>query len=461
LPARSILACFSGTAVSGECEGRTVLFEKISGRLSDTFRKLTGRGVISEDNIAEALREIRRALLEADVSFQVAKDFVKDVGEKARGEAVLRSLSPGQQVVKIVHDELVELLGHERSEPDLSGRPPLVYLLMGLQGSGKTTTAARLAKWLSGRRGKSVMLAACDLQRPAAIDQLEILAETAGAEFYADRGAGDPVTVLEGALELSKKRFVDVLIADTAGRLHVDDGMMEELERIRDAAEATEILLVLDGLSGQDAVNVAREFGERIGFTGAVLTKMDGDSRGGAALSFRAVTGRPVKFVGTGEGVDGLEPFDPERIAGRLLGMGDVLGLVEKAQTAYNQDEAVRLEKKLRTDAFTLEDFLVELRRVQKMGSLTEIFDMLPGKMKPAGAEVDPSDLKRMEAIISSMTPAERLRPEIINGSRRKRIARGSGSRVSDVNRLLSEFRTMKTLMKRIRSGKGIAGLFR
>ncbi len=446
---------------AGIMERRTVLFEKISGRLSDTFRNLTGRGVLTESNIRDALREIRRALLEADVHFQVARDFIRRVDEKARGEAVLRSLTPGQQIVKIVHDELVELLGHELVEPALSGKTPLVYLLIGLQGSGKTTTAARLAKWLGTKKGKTVLLAACDLRRPAAIDQLEILAETAGVDFYASRTADDPVIVLEEALEVSRKRFTDVVIADTAGRLHVDDELMGELERLRDAADAAEILLVLDGLSGQDAVNVAQEFGERIGFTGAVLTKMDGDSRGGAALSFRAVTGKPVKFIGIGEGVDGLETFDPERIAGRLLGMGDVLGLVEKAQTAYNQDEAVRLEKKFRTDSFTLEDFLGELRRVQKMGSLTEILDMLPGRIKPARADVDPSELKRMEAIISSMTRAERLRPEIIKGSRRKRIARGSGTTVNDVNRLLSEFRTMKTFMKRIRSGKGLANLFR
>jgi signal recognition particle subunit SRP54 len=455
------LLASTGRAVRGSQGEETVLFEKISGRLSDTFRSLTGRGVLTEGNIRDALREIRRALLEADVNFRVSRDFIRRVDEKARGEAVLCSITPGQQVVKIVHDELVELLGHELAEPELSGKSPLVYLLIGLQGSGKTTTAARLARWLGTRRGKNVLLAACDLQRPAAIDQLEILAEAAGADFYANRTASDPVIVLEEALDASLKRFTDVVIVDTAGRLHVDDDLMRELERLRDAADAAEILLVLDGLSGQDAVNVAQEFSKRIGFTGAVLTKMDGDSRGGAALSFRAVTGKPIKFVGIGEGVDGLEAFDPERIAGRLLGMGDVLGLVEKAQTAYNQDEAVRLEKKLRTDSFTLEDFLGELRRVRKLGSLNEILDMLPGRMKPAEADVDPSDLKRMEAIISSMTPTERLRPEIINGSRRKRIARGSGARVNDVNRLLSEFRTMKTLMKRIRSGKGLANLFR
>ena len=264
----------------GAGKGSAALFEKISGRLAETFRKLTGRGVITEENVREALREIRRALLEADVSFQVAKDFVRDVGGKATGEKVLRSLTPGQQVVKIVHDELVELLGHSQVEPDLSGKPPLVYLLMGLQGSGKTTTAARLAKWLSERRGKRVLLAACDLQRPAAIDQLSILAESAGAEFFSDRDVSDPVAVLKGALAEAKSRFVDVVVADTAGRLHVDDELMTELQRLRDAADATEMLLVLDGLSGQDAVNVAREFGGRIGFTGAVLTKMDGDSRG-------------------------------------------------------------------------------------------------------------------------------------------------------------------------------------
>jgi len=437
------------------------LFEKLSARLTDTFRNLTGRGVLSESNLKDAMREIRRALLEADVNFQVARQFVSDVGEKASGEAVLKSLAPGQQVVKIVHDSLIELLGSTQAPPDLSGKPPIVYLLMGLQGSGKTTTAARLARWLSEYKGKSALLVACDLVRPAAIDQLEILANTAGSDFYCNRSTTDPVEVLEEAIEVAKRRFTDVVIVDTAGRLHIDDQLMGELQKLRDSVSATETLLVLDGLSGQDAVNVALQFKERIGFTGAVLTKMDGDSRGGAALSFRAVTGKPIRFIGTGEGVDGLVLFEPERMAGRILGMGDVLGLVEKAQTAYNQEEAVKLEKKLRTNTFTLEDFRRELKRVQKMGSLNEILDMLPGKLKPAGLDVDPSGLIRMEAIIDSMTSAERLKPDIVSGSRRKRIARGSGTTVRDVNRLLSEFRTMKTLMKRIRSGKGLASLIR
>ncbi len=439
------------------------MFDNLTDRLSEAFRKLTGRGVLTETDIKQAMRQVRRALLEADVNFRVAKQFVADVSEKAMGEKVLGSMAPGKQVIKIVNDEIVQLLGTERSPLQLSGKPPLVYLLIGLQGSGKTTTAARLAWWLSEKKGKRSLLAACDLQRPAAIDQLEKVADNAGAGFYGRRDTKDPAAVLKGAISEARLRSYDVVIADTAGRLHVDDDLMNELEDVSRVIDTSEILLVLDGLSGQDAVNVAMKFQERIGFTGSVITKMDGDSRGGAALSFRAVTGKPIKFIGTGESVDGIEPMDPERLAGRILGMGDVVGLVEKAQEAFDFKEAQKLEKKLVSNSFTLEDFAKELKRIRKIGSLTDLLGMLPRNMRPAGMNIDESQFTRMSAIIGSMTVREKRHPEIINGSRRRRIALGSGTRVNDVNRLLREFKTMKKMMKRMKSGNatGIPGLFR
>ena len=439
------------------------MFEDLTNRLSDAFRKLTGRGVLTESDVAQAMRQVRRALLEADVNFKVARQFVSDVSMKATGENVMRSLAPGKQVIKIVNDEIVELLGTERSSLQLSGKPPLVYLLIGLQGSGKTTTAARLAWWLAEKKSKRVLLAACDLQRPAAIDQLEKIAADAGAGFYCRRDSKDPVAVLKGAINEARLKSYDIVIADTAGRLHVDDDLMRELECVSRAAQASETLLVLDGLSGQDAVNVALEFQERIGFSGSIITKMDGDSRGGAALSFRAVTGKPIKFLGTGESVDGLEPMDPQRLAGRILGMGDVVGLVEKAQEAFDIKEAQKLEKKIISNSFTLEDFAAQLKRIRKMGSITDLLGMLPKNMRPSEMDIDESQFTRTSAIIGSMTIRERHHPEIISGSRRKRIAMGSGTKVSDVNRLLREFRSMKKMMKQIRPGKGIGipGIFR
>ena len=439
------------------------MFDTLTDRLSTAFRKLTGRGVLTESDVKQAMRQVRRALLEADVSFRVAKQFVEDVSVRATGEKVLKSIDPGKQVIKIVNDEIIRLLGRERSELQLSGKPPLVYLLIGLQGSGKTTTAARLAWWLSKNKGKRVLLAACDLQRPAAIDQLEKVADDADAGFFGRRDTKDPVKVLREAVAEARLHHYDIVIADTAGRLHVDDELMDELEKVHKAADPSETLLVLDGLSGQDAVNVAEEFQERIGYTGSVITKMDGDSRGGAALSFRAVTGKPIKFIGTGEKVDGLEPMDPGRLAGRILGMGDVVGLVEKAQDAFDMKEAEKLEKKLVSNTFTLEDFSRELKRISKMGSISDLLGMLPKNMKPSGMDIDESQFTKMSAILCSMTRKEKLHPEIINGSRRKRIAIGSGTKVSDVNRLLKEFRTMKKMMKRMKTGRGmsIPGLFR
>ena len=430
------------------------MFDRLADGLSDAFRKLTSRGVINESNIRDAMRLVRRALLEADVNFKVAKQFVNSVSEKALGENVLKSLSPGQQVIKVVNDELVKLLGSERTPLELSGKPPMVYLLVGLQGSGKTTTAGRLAYWLTEKKGKRSLLAACDLQRPAAIDQLEKIAKDSGAGFYARRDTKNPVEVLREAMHEARMNSYDIVIADTAGRLHVDDELMDELEEISAVANAAETILVLDGLSGQDAVNVAVEFQERIGFTGSVITKMDGDSRGGAALSFRAVTGKPIKFVGVGEGVSGLEPMDPTRMAGRILGMGDVVGLAEKAQSTWDIREAEKLEKKLISNSFTLEDFASELRRLKKMGSFSDLLDMLPKSMRPAGTNLDTSQFMKNEAIINSMTRKERFHPEIIDGNRRRRISQGSGTKVNDVNKLLREFRSMKKMMKQMKSGR-------
>ncbi len=430
------------------------MFDRLTDNLSDAFRKLTSRGVINESNIREAMRLVRRALLEADVNFKVAKQFVSTVSEKALGENILKSLSPGQQVIKVVNEELIELLGSERTSLEFSGKPPIVYLLIGLQGSGKTTTAGRLAYWLAEKKGRRSLLAACDLQRPAAIEQLEKIAKDSGAGFYARRDTKNPVEVLREAMHEARMNSYDIVIADTAGRLHVNDELMEELEEISKVANAAETLLVLDGLSGQDAVNVAVEFQERIGFTGSVITKMDGDSRGGAALSFRAVTGKPIKFIGVGESVNGLEPMDPTRMAGRILGMGDVVGLAEKAQSTWDIKEAEKLEKKLISNSFTLEDFAGELRRIRKIGSLGDLMAMLPKSMRPAGMNLDTSQFTKMEAIISSMTGKERTHPEIINGNRRRRISKGSGTKVNDVNRLLREFGSMKKMMKQMKSGR-------
>ncbi len=440
------------------------MFEALSDRLNEAFRRITSRGVITESDVRQAMRQVRRALLEADVNFKVVRDFVAGVNEKAVGEKVLRSIDPGKQVIKIVHDEMVNLLGGETVPLEQKGAAPLVYVLVGLQGSGKTTTAAKLARWLSDNRAKRVLLAACDLQRPGAVRQLETLASGAGAGFFGPGSAGgDPLEVLTGAVSEARLKSYDVVVADTAGRLHVDEELMQELERICTVAAPAETLLVLDGLSGQDAVSVAVEFKERIDLTGAVITKMDGDSRGGAALSLRAVTGLPIKFIGTGEKPDGLEPMDPRRLAGRILGMGDVVGLVEKAQKVFDMEEARKIERKLVSNSFTLEDFAGELKKLGKLGSLGDLLGMLPKGMMPKGVEVDESQFRKMLAIIDSMTVKEKLHPEIINGSRRKRIAMGSGTRVSDVNRLLREFNVMKKMMKRIKKGGsvGLRSLFR
>jgi len=437
------------------------VFEALTDRFQGIVRNLTGRGRLSADNIRESLRDVRRALLEADVNLAVAKEFVARVEARAVGEEVLKSLTPGQQVVGIVHDELVNLLG--RSSVTLAGSPhvPTVVLLAGLQGSGKTTFAGKLAVWLA-QKNKRVLLASADVYRPAAIDQLESLAGRGGVGFWRAGDGTAPAAIAEQALDQARKRGFDFLILDTAGRLHIDQELMSELRAVRSAVRPHQVLLVMDGMTGQEAVRVGAAFSEQIGVDGLVLTKMDGDARGGAALSLRHVTGKPIQFLGVGEKLDGLEVFHPSRLAGRILGMGDVMGLVEKARTAVSETDALRLAERMRKSEFTLEDFLDQLRQMKKLGSLDSILKMLPGVSKEMleQAKPDADKLKRYEAILLSMTPKERRIPRVIDGSRRRRIAAGSGTSVPEVNRLLREFEQARTLMKRMRKGpRGLAAL--
>ena len=430
------------------------MLEELSERLSGVFRKLLGRGRLSDQDVRDALREIRRVLLEADVNLDVARAFLKSVEERAVGADLLRSVTPGQQIVKIVHEELIRLLGGSGAAAmQFPSNRAAVVLLAGLQGSGKTTTAAKVARhWKE--RGKRVLLAALDLKRPAAIDQLEVLGRSISVPVHADRQAKDPVALAKASRARADREGFDLLIADTAGRLHVDEELMDEVARVQAALEPHDTLLVLDGMTGQDAVSVAEAFVKRLRVSGFILTKMDGDARGGAALSLRAVCGAPIRYMGVGEKLDGLEPFHADRLASRILGMGDVLTLVERAQERLDLGKAEALEKKLRKERFTLEDFLGQLQEMKKLGPLEEIVKMLPGVKLPAGAQVDERDLKRTEAIIQSMTREERERPAIINGSRRKRIARGSGTTVQDVNRLLRQFEQTQTMLKRLGGGR-------
>ena len=437
------------------------MFEALSDRLQGIVRKLTGQGRLSPDNIRETLREVRRALLEADVQVGVARDFIARVEARAVGEEVLKSLSPGQQVVGIVHDELVSLLGS--SPITLAGSPhlPTVVLLAGLQGSGKTTFAGKLARWLKAK-GKRVMLASGDVYRPAAIDQLARVAESGGAGFWRAPDGTAPKDIAAAALEQARVRGFDFLVFDTAGRLHVDEPMMSELETIERALGAHQVLLVVDGMTGQEAVRIGETFCSRIGVHGLVLTKMDGDARGGAALSLRQATGKPILFLGVGEKLDGLEVFDPSRVAGRILGMGDVVGLVEKARESVDEASAAALAERMRRSEFTLEDFLAQLRQMKKMGPIEDVLKMLPGVNRAALDQMRPDlgKLKRYEAILTSMTPRERRLPRVIDGSRRRRIAAGSGTAVSEVNLLLKEFEQARTLMKRLKKGpRGLAAL--
>jgi signal recognition particle subunit SRP54 len=437
------------------------VFEALSDRLQGVFKELTGQARLTPDNIRASLREVRRALLEADVQVGVAKDFVSRVEARAVGQDVLKSLTAGQQVVGIVRDELESLLGKTPVTLAGSQHLPTVVLLAGLQGSGKTTFAGKLAVWLK-QRSKRTLLASADVYRPAAIDQLERVAAQAGAGFWRAPDGTPPAGIAEAALGEARRRGFDFMVLDTAGRLHIDDALMTELQDLKRASRAHQVLLVVDGMTGQEAVRIGQTFAERVGVDGLVLTKMDGDARGGAALSLRQVTGKPILFLGVGEKLDGLETFQPDRLAGRILGMGDVLGLVERAQAAVSERDAVRLAERMRKSDFTLEDFLEQVQQMKKLGPLEEVMKMLPGMSQAALAEAKPDTarLKRYEAIMQSMTMKERRHPRLIDGSRRRRIAAGSGTTVTEVNRLLKDFDQARTLMKRLRHGpRGLAGL--
>jgi signal recognition particle subunit SRP54 len=433
------------------------MLEDLTGKLESTLRKLRGYGKLTEKNISESLKDIRRALLEADVNYKVVKDFIQAVQEKAIGENVLKSVTPGQTIIKIVNDELIKLLGTSTTHLKTAGIPPSIVMVTGLQGSGKTTFCAKLAHFLQSR-GRKPMLAALDVYRPAAIQQLRVLGESLKIPVY-DEGIGDPVKIGFNAIGEARRMLADTIILDTAGRLHVDEQMMNELVNIKNRVRPHEILFVADGMTGQDAVNTAQEFSNRLNYDGVVLTKMDGDTRGGAALSIRAVTGKPIKFIGTGEKVDAVEQFHPDRMASRILGMGDVVSFVEKAQDAYDTDKAEKLEERLRRNEFTLEDFKDQLQQIKKMGSLESLLGMIPGMGNQLkNANVDPKAFSRTEAIINSMTHQERNQPNILNGNRRKRIANGSGTRVQDVNQLIKQYEQMKKMIKQLK-GKSFKGL--
>jgi signal recognition particle subunit SRP54 len=437
------------------------VFENLTERFQGIVRQLSGQARLTPDNVRESLRDVRRALLEADVQLDVARDFVRRVEERAVGEDVLKSLTAGQQVVGIVHEELVRLLGKSPITLASSQNLPTVVLLAGLQGSGKTTFAGKLAKWLKAR-GKRTLLASADVHRPAAIDQLEKLAPLAGATSWRAAAGTAPVDIATQALNEARVRGFDFLVLDTAGRLHIDDELMRELEGIKRASRPHQVLLVMDGMTGQEAVRVGKSFAERIGVDGLVLTKMDGDARGGAALSLREATGKPIVFLGVGEKLDGLEPFDPSRVAGRILGMGDVVGLVERAREAVDEQQARTMAEKMTKKDFSLEDFLDQIRQIKKMGPFEDLLKMIPGMPAAAlkDASPDAGRFKRYEAILLSMTPRERRHPRVLDGSRRRRIAKGSGTTVTEVNSLLKDFDQARTLMKRLRHGpRGLGAL--
>jgi len=435
-------------------------FEGLAEKLQHVFSKITNRGRLTELEVKAALKEVKLVLLEADVNFKVVKELVGRITERAIGQDVLTSLTPGQQVIKIVRDELVATLGEKTESVHFAANPPTIVMMCGLQGAGKTTMCGKLAAMWK-KSGRSVMLAALDIYRPAAIQQLGIVADKAGALFF-EKGQQDPVKTAKQAVAEAEKKLVDVLILDTAGRLHIDEAMMDEVKRIADAVKPHEKLLVVDAMTGQDAVNAASAFNEKLALDGVVLSKLDGDARGGAAISVRAVTGKPIKFAGIGEKLTDVEVFHPDRMASRILGMGDVLSLIEKAEQNFEADKAAALEKKLRKAEFTLEDFLDQMGEIKKMGGLDDMLSMLPGGSKLSGMQLDEKQMAHTEAIIKSMTPEERRRPQIIGGSRKKRIAAGSGTKVQDVNRLLNQFEQMTKLMKGMsgkRGKKGMLGL--
>lgn len=433
-------------------------FEGLSEKLNNVFRKLKGRGTLNENDVKEAMREVKMALLEADVNYKVVKDFVAKVSERAVGSDVLASLTPGQQVVKIVNDELVALMGGHNEKLNIPSKPPCIIMMCGLQGSGKTTHCAKLAKYLK-EQGKRPILAACDVYRPAAIEQLKVVGEKADVKVF-EMGQINPVTIAKEAVKHARDYGNDVVILDTAGRLHIDEELMDELKNIKAETLPNEIILVVDAMTGQDAVNAAQAFDDALGIDSVLMSKLDSDTRGGAALSVLAVTGKPIKFVGTGEKLGDFEPFHPERMASRILGMGDMLTLIERAETSFDEQEAKKLADKLRENEFDLTDLMDQMRQIRKMGPIKQIIGMLPGVGdKVRDADIDDSQLNRIEAMITSMTPAERAKPSIINPSRKKRIAAGSGNSVADVNRLLRQFEQMQKMMKQLgvtgRNAKG------
>ena len=435
-------------------------FSGLSDRLSHIFSKLKNKGKLTELEVKQAMREVRIALLEADVNLQVAKSFINKVSEKAIGENILNSLTPDQQVIKIVNDELIELLGTTHSKLKVADKPPTVILMCGLQGAGKTTMCGKLSYMLK-KQGKKPMLVACDIYRPAAIKQLEVVGEKAGVPVYQE-GEIAPLKIVKNALKEAEKQGIDTLIVDTAGRLHIDEKLMNELKELKEFLNPSEILLVVDSMTGQDAVNVASTFNEMLDITGVVLTKLDGDTRGGAALSIKAVTGKPIKFSGTGEKIGDLEPFHPDRMASRILGMGDVLTLVEKAQSAYTEEEAKSLQKKFKEASFTLEDYLMQFDKMKKMGNVRDMVSMIPGlagKVKDEDMDVDEVKVLHMKAIIQSMTVYERRHPDTIKSSQKKRIAEGSGTSIQEINQLLKQFEMTRDMMKRFSSGKKMRGL--
>ena len=429
-------------------------FEGLSAKLQEVTRKLRGKARITESDLKEILREVKLALLEADVNYKIVKDFIATIQEKALGQDVLKSLTPGQQVVKIVKDELVNLLGGVESKVNFTPNPPTIIMLVGLQGSGKTTTAGKLAN-LFRKEGKKPLLVACDVYRPAAIKQLQVVGSQLNIPVFANENSKDVVYIAKQAINTAISKLNDVVILDTAGRLHIDEELMDELKNVKISVKPHEILLVVDSMTGQDAVNVATAFNENLGIDGVVLTKLDGDTRGGAALSVKKVTGKPIKFAATGEKLSDIEVFHPERMASRILGMGDVLSIIEKAEEAFDLEEAEKIEKQLKKREFDLDDYLVQLRQVKKMGSFSSILKMIPGMGQIKNLKVDDNEFNRIEAIICSMTAKERRNPKLLNGSRRLRIAKGSGTTVQEINKFMQTFETTQKMMKKLQTDKG------
>ena len=440
------------------------MFDSLTKRLTSTLKTLRGSGRLTEANIKETMREVRMAMLEADVALPVVKDFVEHVRERAVGKEVLESLTPGQALVKVVQEELVSLMGEANAELDLKAQPPAVILMAGLQGSGKTTSVAKLARWLKETQKKSVLVTSADIYRPAAIEQLRTLADEVGAEFFPSDSSQDPVKIAEGAIDRARKGFLDVVIIDTAGRLHIDEEMMEEIKRLHSAINPVETLFVVDSMTGQDAANTAKAFNDALPLSGVILTKTDGDARGGAALSVRHITGKPIKFLGVGEKSTALEPFHPDRVASRILDMGDVVTLVEEVQRKVDHKKAAELAKKVKKGkGFDLEDFRDQLQQLQNMGGIGSLMDKLPGMAnipEAAKNQVNDKEFSRLEAIINSMTPHERRFPDVIKGSRKRRIAMGSGTQVQDINKLLKQFKQMQKMMKKMKGG-GMAKMMR